>query len=233
MIGRDFQRKYIAPDVMVGRGEALRWVDNGDTEKLVSLAARRIRRIDRFERKGFRHYLEAGPYFLRTYGHQTFKLAPNLRLIKLTRDPLRNAKSFVNRQKDIFKNSLPPDRPCNILRLSQWRDLSKFQLYLHQWFETELRFADFVDSHHVAKVFRLGTADLSDPRRMHEMFSYFGIENRPFDDLSPTNTSGEHRKLSTRITTQDVEAFEQFLELVPPRLLARIDYLRDFAPKMD
>jgi hypothetical protein len=230
MIGRDFQRKYVAPDTMVGRGEALRWVDAGDEEKLRELSARRVARIRRFARKGYRHYLEAGPYFLRTYGHQTYELLPDLRLIKLTRDPLRNAKSFVNREKDIFKNALPPDRPSNILRLEDWQGLSKFQLYLHQWFETELRFLDFLDRHEVSKVFVLSTPELSDPERMHEMFSFFGIEHKPLEGLAATNTSGEHGKQSTHIGERELAEFEEFVGLMPPRLRERLAFLQDYDP---
>ena len=230
MFGRDFQRKYIASDVMVGRGKALRWVDEGDEDKLRALAARRVARIRRFERKGFCHYLEAGPYFLRTYGHQTYNLVPDLRLIKLTRDPVRNAKSFVNRNKDIFKNSLPPDRVSNVLRIPDYQKLSKFQLYLHQWFETELRFLDFLDRHEISKVFILTTPELSDPNRLHEMFSFFGIEHRNFEDIGATNTAGEHGKRSTLISEQEIEEFEAFKQLVPQEMLARITPLQDYDP---
>jgi len=229
MVARNFQRRFVAPDFMVGRGKALEWIDHGDTDKLEWLANRRLNRLRRYEKK-YRHYLEASPYFLRTYGHQTYELRPDLGLIKLTRDPLRNAKSFVNRQKNIFRNSLPPDHPTNRLRLTDWQQLSKYQLYLHQWFETELRFREFIETHSVRKTFELTTPDLSNASRMQEMFDYFEIDHLPFSDLSPTNTASEHGKQSTKITAVDISEYEHFLELVPSALLTRINYLHDFIP---
>jgi len=230
MIARDFQRRWIAPDELVGRGKALKWVDAGHREKIARLAARRVYRIKRFEKRGYQHYLEAGPYFLRTYGSETHELLPDLCLIKLTRDPLRNAKSFVNRQKDIFRNSLPPDRPSQILRLREWEHLSNFQLYLHQWFETELRFVEFVESHNVEKVFQITTPALSDSTRVHEMFEYFGIRHHPLVGLEPTNTAAEHSKRETLITNADVREYEAMIDLIPARQLERIDYLRNYDP---
>jgi hypothetical protein len=230
MIGRNFQRKYIAPDEMVGRGKALRWVDEADDARLRALAARRLARLDKFRGRGFLHYLEAGPYFLRTYGHQTFELAPDLGLIKLTRDPVRNARSFVNREKDIFRNALPPDRPCHIFRLVEWQKLSKFQLYLHQWVETELRFLDFLERHKVLRVFEITTPELSDPDRVHEMFDRFGIDHAPLEGLGATNTSQEHGKRSTAVSEQDIKEFEEFKSFVPEALWSRIRALENYDP---
>ena len=230
LIGRDFQRRYIVPDWQVGRGEALQWVERGDTAKLRGLAARKLRRIRRFESKGYAHYLEAGPYFLRTYGHQIHELAPDLGLIKLTRDPLQNAKSFVNREKDISKTALAPDRPGNILRIKNWEKFSKLQMYIHLWLETELKFVAFVEQHAVLKVFEIKTQELSSANRVSEMFAYFGISHRPLPQLTPTNTAQEHGKRATRTTNQEVAEFKQLLEQVPPDLLDRIKYLNQYQP---
>jgi hypothetical protein len=230
MIGRDFQRKFIATDIMMGRGEALEWAANQDLERLEALASKRVKRISGFERRGYRHYLEASPYFLRTYGHQTFKLLPDLGLIKLARDPLENAKSFVNREKKIFANSLPPDHPTNILQISDWQRLSQFQLYLHQWLETELRFKKFIVDHPVKKHFELNTNGLNDPGVVAELFDYFGIAHKPLVGLGATNTATAHRKNRTSIAAQDIDEFHEVLELVPEILLDQIDYLKGFEP---
>ena len=231
MIGRNFQRRFLAPDEMVGRGRALEWVARGDAVRLADLAQRRVRRLHKFARRGYRNYLEAGPYFLRTYGEETWRLLPGLGLIKLTRQPLANAKSFVNRQKVIWQNALPPDSPGNILRIDGWERLSKLQLYLYLWCETELKFAAFVERHAVTRVFRLDTPDLSDRARIEEMFRYFGIQHRPLADLAPTNTAATHGKDATIITDEDVRAYYEFLNLVPANLLERIEYLKKYAPK--
>ncbi len=232
MLGRNWQRRLFAPDELVGRGEALRWVEQGNVARLNDLADRRVRRLQRFARRGWRHYLEAGPYFLRTYGNYLYERIPDLRLVKLTRDPLTNAKSFVNRQKNPWTTSLPPDRHGNILRLNDWQRLTEFQLYLHLWFETELKFADFMDRHPNVPVFHLSTAELSDSERLSALFRFFGIEHRPLGDLRPSNTAGEHGKVATKITAQDVEEYQRFVELIPAPLLQRVDFLRTFVPRV-
>ena len=232
MIGRNWQRRLFAPDELVGRGEALRWVEEGNSAKLGQLADKRVQRLQKFARRGYRHYLEAGPYFLRTYGHYLYERVPGLGLVKLTRDPLSNAKSFVNRHKDPWKTSLPPDRNGNILRLKDWQRLSEFQLYLHLWFETELKFAEFMERHPTVRVFKLATSELSDPRRLAALFQFFGIEHRPVVDLRPSNTAAEHGKAATAITPSEVEEYHRFLALVPPALLDRIDFLRGYVPRV-
>ena len=232
IIGRSWQRRWFAPDELMGRGEALRWVEEGNVPKLSNLADRRIRRLERFARRGYRHYLEAGPYFLRTYGDYLYERLPALRLVKLTRDPLSNAKSFVNRQKDPWFTSLPPDRNGNILQIKDWQKLSEFPIYLHLWFETELKFAQFMERHPNVPVFRLATKELSDPDRIAAMFRFFGIDHRPLAELRPSNTAGEHGKVATAITTVELEEYHRFLALVPPGLIERIEYLRTNAPRV-
>ena len=233
MIGRDFQRRFLAPDELVGRGRgrALTWLDAGRSDKIAGLAARRVDRIRRFERRGYLHYIEAGPYFLRTFADDMRRLMPDLRLIKLTRDPVLNAKSFVNRRKDIFKIALPPDRPSNLLRIQNWRDFSEFQLYLHLWFEAELRFYDFVERYKIARVLKIETPDLGKKQAVEGMFRYFGIEHREIGDLTPTNTAQDHHRERTRVTEQDIDEYEAFLEQVPDHLLDRIEYLKTFDPR--
>ena len=230
MIGRDFQRKFIATDIIMGRGEALEWVARQDLKRLEELATKRINRLSRFEKQGYRHYVEASPYFLRTYGYQTFKHLPDLGLIKLTRDPLENAKSFVNREKNIFANSLPPDHPTNILQISNWRNLSLFQLYLIQWMETELRFKKFIADHPVKKRFELTTNELSNPVVIAELFDFFSIAHKPLVGLGATNTATAHRKTRTIIGGRDIEEYHEILELVPKSLSKNIDFLKDYEP---
>ncbi len=230
MIGRNFQRRFIAPDELMGRGRALQWVEQGDTKKLEDLAKRRVRRLDRFASRGYQHYLEAGPYFLRTYGRQTHQLIPDLKLVKLTRDPLQNAKSFVNRSKDPFRISLRPDRPGNIFQLKGWESLSEFQLYVYLWIETELKFVDFVRRHPVEFVFYLETPELSNPDKITELFRFFEIEHRPVDALAPTNMAEDHKKPHTLVTPKDVDEFNRVIDLVPDHLLQQIDFLKGYQP---
>ncbi|MBT4710157.1 MAG: hypothetical protein HOB82_01340 [Alphaproteobacteria bacterium] len=150
--------------------------------------------------------------------------------MKLTRDPLQNAKSFVNRGKDPFRISLRPDRHGNIFQLRGWESLSEFQLYVYLWIETELKFADFVANHSVNGIFSIETSQLSDPNRITELFEFFGIEHRSMDGLAATNRAEEHNRPRTTVTPEDVDAFNAVIDLVPPALLDQIEFLKDYTP---
>jgi len=226
--GRNSQRKFLVTDEMLGRGSALEWYDQGKTDKLAKLAARKLRRIQRFERRGYQHYVESGQFFLRTHCRALARLIPDLAVIKLTRDPLQAARSLANRNKKPFANSNPPDRPSNLFRLDDWRHLSPFQLYLHLWIETELRYYDFVERHDIERRFEIETPDLLDRDRLTAMFNYFGIAHDEIEPVPPTNANAT----PTLNTESDIADFHRMLEMVPPALLDRIRYLKDFEPQM-
>lgn len=225
--GRDFQRKYVTTDEALGRGQALEWYDCGETDKLKALAARKLRRIERFGRRGYRHYIESSQYFVRTHCHALAELAPGLAVIKLTREPLGTAKSLANREKALFVQSLPPDRPSNLFRVADWRGLNAFQLYLHLWIETELRYTAFIERWEIERRFEIETHELLDAGRVDAMFEYFGIAHDEIGALTRTNAN----PVPTRITEADVAEFYQVLELLPPALLERIEFLKGFDPR--
>jgi len=227
-LGRDFQRRYTATDELLGRGEALEWYDRGETEKLAALAAQKLQRIELFERKGYRHYIESSQYFIRTHCHAVAALIPDLALIKLTREPLTTAKSYANRKKTLFVQSLAPDRPSNIFRIVDWQGLTPFQLYVHLWLETELRYWEFVERWGVERRFQIETHDLLDASRVTAMFEYFGIAHDEVKALARSNVN----PVPTRVNKTDVAEFHQVLEQMPPALLDRIDYLKDFVPRI-
>ena len=116
-VGRDLQRRYIVTDEMLGRGRALNWYESGDNDKLLKLVNWRLRRIDRFSKRGYKHYVESSQFFLRTYCYQVHSVIPGVGIIKLIRDPLETARSSANRKKDLFQNNLPPDCSSNLFRI--------------------------------------------------------------------------------------------------------------------
>jgi FkbM family methyltransferase len=226
-LGRDFQRRYIVTDELLGRGQALEWYDRDETEKLARLAARKLRHIQRIERKGYRHYIESSQYFLRTHCDGLAALIPDLAVIKLTREPLGTAKSYANRKKAMFVQSLPPDRPGNLFRIEDWQGLSPFQLYLHLWIETELRYRVFIERWAIDRRFEIEVHELLDPKRVQAMFDYFGVEHGEIETLNRTNVN----PMPTEITPVDVDEFHQLLELAPPALIDRIDYFKSYVPQ--
>jgi hypothetical protein len=225
-IGRNFQRKYYLTDELLGRGKALEWYDANDMAKLRRIGKKRLSRISKFESKGYDHYIEVSQFFIRTHCGVAFENLPQLGVIKLTRDPLQAARSLANREKKMFANSLPPDRSSNIFRIEDWSGLSRFQLYLHLWLETELRYHEFIDRQEIEKRFELNTTDLNKPDVLAQMFKTFGIDHHEIDILPPSNTN----RVSTSIGDQDIAEYHDLLEMAGAELIDRISFLNNYSP---
>ena len=228
--GRGLQRRYIVTDEMLGRGQALEWYDTGEHEELVRLANWRSRRIERFARRGYVHYLESSQFFLRTYCYEVHRLIPDIGVIKLLRDPLETARSSANRNKRVFHNSLPPDRPSNVFCLTDWRDLTDFQLYAHLWIETELRWEAFLEATGLERHVLVETRHLSEPQRVAAVFAKLGIEHKPIVGLRATNTNAEAHLPQTAVSMSDTEAFLRVVDRLPTNLRDRIPQIERFVP---
>lgn len=229
-LGRIWQRRYLFTDERLGRGKAFEWLEHGQHEKLRDVAAWKKRRIDRAERRGRDAYVEVSQFFIKTQAEYLIELFPNMGLIKLTRDPILAARSLANRDKELFDGGPPPDWRQNIFQIDNWSDLSRFQIFLHRWLETELRFERFVVKHEVAEVFRMATEDMTDPKSMRELFDYFGLKYGEIGEMRPTNTNLSQRNPATSISRADIEEFESLLALMPKDLRREIAYLHDYAP---
>lgn len=228
-LGREWQRRTIATHEQMGRGRALEWFDQGEHDKIAELIAKRTARIRGFERRGYRHYVEASQYFIQSFAEATAQVMPDFGLIKLTRDPLECARSLANREKDIFANKLPPDRPSNLFRIGDWQGFSRFQLYCWHWIECEARFFDLVARHNISRTFEIWTHELQDPDKLAEMFDCFGIAHRPFDDLAPVNTN----RKPTKVSDDDIREFAEVVALVPDDLADRIPTLAAYRQSAD
>jgi hypothetical protein len=219
------------PDEVLGRGEAFAWVERGDTAHLQGAVDRKWRRIERFARRGYSHYVEVSQFFIRTQADAFFRRAPNLGLIRLTRDPLMTARSLANRDKDILAGGPPAHYRQNIFCVPESVPLSRFQVFLHRWIETQLRFHDFVARTGVQRVFLLRTEELSDPSRLQALCDYFGIGCRRIAVLPPTNTNAGLGVPPTRVGKQDVTEYFALLDLLPHKLRDRIADVLPDAPR--
>ena len=72
---RDFQRKWIFTDEMLGRGKALQWYRDGDRDSLTRLSRARLNRVGRLCRKQkSQTYFEISKFFIRTYFKTTHEI---------------------------------------------------------------------------------------------------------------------------------------------------------------
>jgi len=233
-LGRGVQRRFFFTDAMMGRGEAYRWLEDGRTDRLRETAAWKARRIARFARRGAEVYVEVSQYFIKTQAEVLYERFPGMQLVKLTRDPLRAAKSLANRPKDLFVGGPPPDWRQNVFRIPDWETrLSRFQVFLHRWLETELRFHRFVATHRIAAVHEVATERLEDPVELARLFGRLGIRHRPIGAIRKTNTNRSGRNPDTVVGTKEVAEYEALLALLPAELAGQVAYLRGYEPRPD
>jgi hypothetical protein len=226
---RDIQRKWIVTDEELGRGKALAWHDNDENEPLRHLAEKRLKRIQRLCQKNkTKHYFEASKFFIRSYCDATFELIPDMGVLLLRRDPLLNARSFCNRGKDFRLDGVMPDfrKACLPMEISS---LSRFQLYLWQWVEIELRYQQFLDDHNVRRHLEFDTDDLNDPAKVEALFRHFSIElKKPLYVLEPKNTNVSKGREMTSVSVDDLAEFDRFIERLPAQTLAKLPFLSTY-----
>ncbi len=226
---RYIQRKYIVTNEMLGRGKALKWYDENKTDKLDYIVSKKIDRINSLKnKKQFSTYIEVSKFFQRTQFESFYRKIPTLGLIKLTRDPISNAKSFLNRNKLFYLDNNFPESPNNCLNLPV-NELSQFQLYLWSWFEIELRFHRFVKTYNINRIFKIKTEDLNSKKRIVELFEYFNIDYNYPENIHVLNTNISKGFSKTIIDKKDITEYKLFLKKVPKDAIDKIEYLNDFS----
>ena len=231
---RDFQRKWIFTDEMLGRGKALQWYRDGDRDSLTRLSKLRLDRVERlFSKQKTQTYFEISKFLIRTYFEATQEIKPDIGILILKRDPMNNAKSFVNRRKDFrLDNQLPHEK--NVILQMQGKKLSLYQLYLWQWSEIELRTRRFIKSRKISRYYELYNSDLNDPIKICDMLDFFAVEHQSRDvmrSLRPINTNKDNGFDPTVLTTKDFMDFENFLDMIPPKFRYELGSLDDWYRK--
>lgn len=230
VIANRIQRKWIVTHEMLGRGKALEWYENNDDEKLNNIALKKINRIKRLQKRHkFETYIEISKFFMRTQCDHIFQNTPNFSLLKLTRDPLLNARSYTNRKKNFYLDNVPPHYNKNCLKMDGSR-LTIFQLYLWSWVEIELRYYRFLDKYNVKKVFELRTDELNNNEKIIEMFKYFDISYREIKEKVKVNTNVQQGLKETVVQKDDVKEYEEFVKMIPSEIFNRVKYLTDYDP---
>ena len=227
---RNFQRKWIFTDEMLGRGKALQWYRDGDRDSLARLSRLRLDRVERLcTKQKTQTYFEISKFFIRTYFEATQEIKPEIGILLLKRDPMNNAKSFFNRHKDFrLDNQLPHEK--NVILQMEGKNLSLYQLYLWQWCEIELRSMRFIKSRKISRYYELYNSDLNDPVQIFNMLDFFAVEHQSRDVMCsprPVNTNKDNGFDPTVLTTEDFIDFEIFLDMLPIKFrdeLSSLDY---------
>ena len=194
------------------------------------------RKADAIHRKRGGAYIETSHAFLKSYYDIACDYFPQMKLIHLIRDPLKVAKSEMNREATIHRLRLPlryyrgDDGEKyfrwsltgneRIFATSRLESPTRLQWYLLQWIEIENRamwFLDQFDKH--ADCFTLESPiELNAPERLTEMFDFLGLEHQPQLVLGIARNRNPGKP--TTVSEEDREQLRQVVEWVSPEYLA-------------
>ena len=230
-LSRSFQRKWIVTEEMLGRGKALEWYEiNKLHPNLDKIVKKKIKRIYKLKKQyRFSHYIETGKFFLKTHCDTFYENFQNISIIKLSRNPLLNAKSYLNRNKNFYLDNVSPNSKQNCLQVDP-KALNKYQLYLWNWFETELRYYRFVEKYQIEKKYEIKTEELSDYKTIKGLFDYFDIQYDKIIFPKPINTNTSQGNKKTEISRKELDDYLKFLDIIPEELIDKIKYLHKFDP---
>ncbi len=223
-----FRRKFFETHELMGRGEVLRAFEIGDEAFIDAIIAKRLIMIRRLNAET---YIDVSKYFARGLHSGFARTLDRFSLIFLVRDPVANMRSFLNRNKDFQLDNNMPDSASNILRLDS-SDMSKDELYLWAWCEMALRYRKMLDSGKVDKAVVIRTEEINDTQKMTDYLKTLGIAHDPLSSIPRLNTNVGHGLPETKVDKGDIETFHRFMTRVPSTLLQKIDYLKNYSPKI-
>src|SRR5581483_5102959 len=132
---RHFRRRFVETDELLGRGKVLDAFVRGDDAYIERVAAKRIAMAERWlAAAGKSIYVDVSKFYARGLHIGFARLVPRFGLVILLRDPIANMRSFLNRDKNFWKDNAPSDAARNQLRLDP-SSLGKGELYLWAWCE--------------------------------------------------------------------------------------------------
>jgi len=227
---RHFRRRFMETDELLGRGQVLRAFVAGDDDFIERVARQRLGQIRRqIAFKGKSVFVDVSKFFARGLHVGYGRCLPEFGLVLLVRDPLKNMRSFLNRDKDFYKDNSAVDAARNYLRLNP-RGLEKGELYLWAWCELYLRFLAIRETRQVTHSAIIHTDDLVDNNRVAEHFRALDLLSIPLTSVPAMNTNFEHGRQTTVVTTEDVRTFERFRDRLPASVIERIGYLKCYRP---
>ncbi len=225
---RRFRRSFVETHELLGRGRVLTAFARADSASLDRFGRDRIAWIERrMAESGARVYIDVSKHFIHGFHIPLSERLTDFGMIRLTRDPVSNMRSYLNRRKSFELDNNPPDSDQNCLRLAPG-DLSYGELYLWIWFETQLRFEALKARYPAIKTVDLTTPELNDAAAIARLMDTFHLAHGPVRVGSPKNTNKALGFGETAVTREDVESYERFVARVPQELISRIPYLRGY-----
>lgn len=222
-------------------GKPIYWYQAGQTEKIRKLFEKKENKIKSYNAKV---YVETNHAFLKSFSDVAMEAFPDMKLIHLVRNPLKVAKSNLNRFKRIRKIRYPykyrGDDGENYIKWSltgkeeifktfnyDWRnivqltdELKVYQILLLHWIEMENRAMTFLDKyekHDDCYTLKI-PKDLNNAAVLKDMFEFFELELKQ-EDISLRGRKNKGIKKPTIITDEDRKQLEEIVAKIPSRYL--------------
>lgn len=225
---RHFRRRFVETHEILGRGDVLRAFAAGDAPLLERYAVARLDWIRGFA-AGFEIFFDISKYFIRGLHRPLVRLTESPAIVFLVRDPIQNARSFVNRGKDFRLDNNAPSDKVNELPMADQQ--SPMDLYFWAWTEGYLRGLRLVEEEGLAPPVVIRTADLVDASAMAGHFASLRLPVRELVTVPPINTNESQGHGRTEVTSSDVDAFERWREKIPAGVWDRLFFMHDYNPR--
>ena len=225
---------YIDPfnPTLFGRPIYLNTIE--DDDNLRPYLLKKKKRIESFKTNS---YFEASHAFLKSANRLAMDYFPNMKLIHLIRNPLKMARSLLNREIIVnkyrfpfrnyraddgnlyFRWSLTGKEP--IYRSFKKEQLTRLQHYIIEWIEIENRAISLLDKYSLHnKCFKLQvTNDLNNKEIIKEMMNFLELETYN-NDIILDCRKNLNLRVTTNVTKQDEEEFKEVIEQLPTNNLA-------------
>ena len=213
-------------------GRPVLWRVRDDWDPLRRLFAVKRWRI---EHCGAPVYVETNHAFIKAFAELALEAFPDLGLVHVFRDPLKAAKSEMQRQQNGDRWHVPfryyPDgKGRQIFRFGLsgedaiYREVqipapTVYQWYLLQWIQIENLAMRFLDAHNKRKdCFALAhPKDINDPEAVARMFRFFDLPMRSESVVLPPPKNRSLRP--TEVTEADRAALAEVVAALPPAYL--------------
>ena len=204
-----------------------------DDDNLRPYLLKKKRRIENFKTSA---YFESSHAFLKSANRLAMEYFPNMMFIHLIRNPLKMARSLLNREMIVHKYRFPfrnyrADDGNLYFRWSltgkepiydafKNEQLTRFQHYVIEWIEIENRAISLLDKHSLHdKCFTIQMGkDLNNKKIIKEMMNFLGLQTFN-DDIIMDCRKNVNPKTVTNVTKQDEKEFLEVIERLPANYL--------------
>ena len=227
---RQFHRKFIETDELLGRGNVIDAFVRGDSRYIEKVARLRFEMIWAEMRKmEAQIFIDVSKNISRGMHTVIDQIIPEYSVLLIVRDPIANMRSFLNRRKKFLLDNNMPDHSCNEFVIDS-AGFEKGEFYLWMWCEIQLRYQKIISSTCVDKTAILRTEDINDSEKIKEVFEELQLSFQDITINPPKNTNIKAGYGPTKVCDSDIRLFEKFLKRIPHEIKQQIPYLNDYDP---